>query len=103
VVYAAAPDLADYADRRDATQYGRVIGVTTGAAALGAEVEIARAGPLSNAAWAWVPGEPIWLGVDGLLTQSPPEADLAAQFGQRIGIATLPTQVWVDLSEPILL
>lgn len=86
-VYASAAILADL---------GTVIGVTTGAAAAGADVAVVSSGAIDEPSWAWAPG-PVWLGLDGNLTQIPP----AGAFVQQIGVAVGPTRLIVSLGPPI--
>lgn len=99
IVVASGLNGADYADALDPTHFGRVIGITTGAANALTEVTVQSAGPIDEASWSWVPDADIWLDTNGLMTQTPPSA---AAFLQRVGFALTPTRVWVDLSEPVL-
>jgi hypothetical protein len=98
-VIAVGLNGADYANTLDEAHFGRVIGVTLGAADALAEVIVQTAGPLDETSWDWVPDTDIWLGYNGLLTQTPPRV---AAFVQRVGFALTPTRIWVDLSEPVL-
>lgn len=61
-----------------------VFGVTTGAAVTGASVTIQCAGVLSEASWSWTPG-PVWLGTDGVLTQTVPTSGAAVHIGTAGG------------------
>lgn len=99
IVIAAGLNGADHADATDPAHFGRVVGITTGAAAALAEVTVQSAGPIDEASWSWVPDADIWLGTNGLMTQTPPSS---AAFVQRVGFALTPTRIWVDLSEPVL-
>lgn len=99
IVIASGLNGADHADATDPTHFGRVVGITTGAADALAEVTVQSAGPIDEASWSWVPDADIWLGINGLMTQTPPST---AAFVQRVGFALTPTRIWVDLSEPVL-
>lgn len=88
-----------YADAGTAEHAGRVAGITTQAGAAGASVLVQSAGFMTEPSWAWVPGGDIWLGLSGVLTQTIPPA---AAFAQRLGYAVTPTDIWVEISEPII-
>jgi hypothetical protein len=98
VVIASGLNGADYADAFNPLHFGRVVGVTTGAADGGAMLLAQSAGPIDEASWNWIPDEDIWLGPNGTLTQVLPAE---AAFVQRVGFAQTPTHMWVDLSEPV--
>lgn len=98
VVIGAGP-AALYADSDNPAHAGRVAGITTQAGAAGAEVLVQSSGPLTEPSWAWAPDGDIWLGLDGLLTQILP---VTAAFAQRLGYATSPTSMWVEISEPVV-
>lgn len=90
---------AAYASSADASHYSRVVGISVGAASLGAAVEVQSSGPMEELGWSWIPGQDLWLGSNGLLTQTYPAG---AAFSQRLGFALSPTRIWVDISEPVL-
>jgi hypothetical protein len=54
---------------------------------------------MEDLGWTWTPGLDIWLGDNGLMTQTFP---VVAAFSQRLGFALSATRIWVDLSEPTL-
>jgi hypothetical protein len=66
-------------------------GLTKGAAALGATVTIQTDGAMTDLAWLWISG-PIFLGSNGLLTQTPPVSGFVVQTGVPLG----PTQMRID-------
>lgn len=88
-----------YADASDPTHIARVVGVTTSAAASGAIVSFQASGNITEPSWTWTPDGDIYLGLNGLLTQSIPGT---AAFAQRLGFALSPTEMWVELGEPIV-
>ena len=90
---------AFYADADNVAHAGRVAGITSQAGGAGASVLVQSSGPMTEPSWGWTPNGDIWLGLNGLLTQIPPGA---AAFAQRLGYATSPTSIWVEISEPVV-
>lgn len=89
---AAYPKIANAADGE------QIVGVTTGAASLGATASIRTAGEMDESTWAWNRG-PVFAGNDGVLTQTPP----AGQWLRQIGVAVTATKVIIDLRPTIQL
>lgn len=87
-----------YADSLSPAHAGRVVGVTTGAASQGTDVQVQSAGELQDDSFAFLPGA-IWLGPNGALTQIVP----AQGFAQQLGVALSPTRLLIELGAPILL
>lgn len=86
----------------DNSQSGRLyaIGITTGAANSGASVLIKTSGRIVESSWNWtVPGF-VFLGQNGLLTQSAPAPP--ALFSQIMGIADTPTSLIINIHPPIV-
>jgi hypothetical protein len=73
-------------------------GITTGGGAAGSYVEVRSGGVMDEPSWNWSPG-PIFLGLDGVLTQAPKRA----AFEQRVGFAAGPTAMLVAIEPAILL
>lgn len=90
---------ATYADNATEAHAGRVSGITLGAVSSGAQVSFQSAGMISELSWSWVPGDDIWLGTNGLLTQAYPSG---AAFAQLIGYAITATSIWVELGDPVI-
>lgn len=59
----------------DAEHIDQLAGITITSAAAGQEITVQRAGPLDASGLNLQPGR-VWLGMDGALTQTPPETDL---------------------------
>lgn len=76
------PDgTVDYADPTDLLEATRPMWLTlTTTGAPGEDVECLETGQVSESYWSWVPGEPIFLGMDGNLTQVAPTADAGFTF-----------------------
>lgn len=75
-----------------------ILGITTGAASSGDEATIQVYGPLTDPAWTWTPGLPIYCGAAGVLTQTPP----AEGFLRQVAIAETATRIFIDL-QPLLI
>ena len=59
-----------YASADDPDHALSLAGVSTGAAALGAQVTVQRNDVLTHAGWSWTPGAPVFLGLNGALVQT---------------------------------
>lgn len=88
-----------YADADNLAHCGRVVGITTAAAGSGAPITFQASGKITEPSWSWAPNADIWLGLNGLPTQTIPGA---AVFAQRLGFALSPTEMWVELGEPVV-
>lgn len=97
-VVCAVPGGVNLASSDDADTAGAAIGVTTAAAAAGAPVPVVTHGPVVEPSWSFAIG-PVYLGRDGLLTQEAPTAGCVL----RIGRATAPTVLLVEIDEPFFL
>lgn len=69
-----------------------VLGVTVGAVAQGASVSIRTGGSLTDPAFSFVPG-PVYLGLNGLLTQTLPTANSLVVVGDALNATTLLVRV----------
>lgn len=83
-----------YASNDDSAHLAAPLWVTTGAALAGDPAEAQMFGPLDELTWNWTPG-PVYLGQNGVLTQTVPAAP-AALFLAQVGFATSATSVFVD-------
>ena len=88
-----------YASCDDTTHFGRVVGVTTQAAEPGAPCNVQNFDRIVEGTWSWTPGEPVFLGTNGALTQTAPTAG----FLMVVGFAISATVLFVSLRDPILL
>lgn len=61
-----------YATNDDVSVISRYIGITTQSAIAGGTVNVTVSGKLAEPSWSWVIGQPIFLGVNGVITQTPP-------------------------------
>ena len=75
-----------------------VMGITLSAASSGGTVSVQSVGEITEPSWTWVPFEPIFLGFDGLLTQTPPAF---GAFSLSLGFATSTTSMMIRIDSPI--
>lgn len=90
----------DYADASDFDDASIVLGLTLGAAIMGASIQVREHGLVTEGSWTWTPGLPVWLGATGHLTQTPPVAPAA--FSLAIGSAIAADTVFIRI-EPVVL
>lgn len=95
-VYVSAGALF-YADSATAAHAPKVLGVTQNAAAMGGFVSVRTNGLLVEPTWAFAPGF-VFLGANGVLTQTPPSTG----FLLTIGVAVEATVLYVQVGEPVL-
>lgn len=77
-----------------------VLGITLNAAAPGGSVNVVRVGEVTEPTWNWTVGSPVYLGLNGVLTQTLPAT---ARFSLIVGFAKSQTELFVSLREPIIL
>lgn len=77
-----------------------VVGMTQHAVTAGELVTLRRLGVVEDAAWAWQPGLPVYLGLAGVPTQTLPPT---AAFALVIGFALTPTTLFIAPREPVRL
>lgn len=99
IVRSTGADTCDYADNRYFEQGDDVLGLTLGAAAAGGTVFIVNGSEVEEPSWAWTPLEPLYLGTDGLMTQTPPGPEAA--FTLVLGFATSATSAMIRTETPI--
>lgn len=90
---------AFYADSTILNHANRVVGMTTGAAMLGADVPIHTEGEITEPSWNWTLDVPVWLGLTGLLTQVVPTSG----FSLIIGFPLSAVKLFISIREPIFL
>lgn len=86
-------------DYRDTEHIDMISGITTtGTPNTGGDVTIQRFGQMDDDNWDWNPGR-IWLGINGKLTQVPPEDGNDV----LVGYAVSAKRIYLDIKEPIFL
>ena len=96
-IVAVINNKAVYADKDTLLHWTNIRGITTGSALQGADACIQVAGPLVEPSWNWTPDEPIYLGNDGVMTQTVPTTGAVIQ----IAVADTPTRIMIDRRLPI--
>jgi hypothetical protein len=99
VVRATTAGKVGYVDPSDPAQAHAAIGLTMGAAANGASINVQFSGEMSEPGWAWTANLPIFAGANGVPTQTPP----AIGFQAPIGVATSATAMVIQIKSPIVL
>lgn len=72
-----------YLDYRDAEHIDLLLGITLTAAGAGQPINVQRSGAIDDSGWSWTPG-PVWLGADGVLTQTPPATGYYVLIGAAV-------------------
>lgn len=89
--------LVYLADHLDPTHSGSVLGIAEEAIPTGFPVSIVLAGEITNAGWNFNVGDPCYLSVGGLVTQTIPTSG----FLLKVGVATALDTLVIDLKMPI--
>lgn len=100
VVRSVGDGMCGYASADNPLHGDDVLGVTLGAVVAGANTNVQVAGEIVEPSWTWTPQEPVFLGANGLLTQTPP-TDPTAAFVLVIGFAASPTRLMLRIEAPI--
>ena len=90
---------ADYADCREVGAPHALLGVTTAAVSAGQAATIQQSGVMTEPAWRWQPGRPVFLGEQGALTQTAPASGVISV----VGVALSAQSVALGLRAPIVL
>lgn len=88
-----------YADSTILAHAFKLIGISLEALTTGQSTQILTDGSWSDGSWNWDTSKPIWLGVDGVLTQTPPNTGFIVQ----VAIATTATSIDFEIQEPVIL
>jgi hypothetical protein len=98
VVVVDGDDLI-YASPANLDHAHRTVGLTLTASGAGQPSTAITYGPASDGGWNWDPDLPLWLGVDGTLTQTPP----VAGYLRIVATAISPGSILFNPDTPILL
>ena len=99
VVVLNAAAEAVYASNAVPEHLHKVLGLTTGAVILGAEATVQTGGEMIEPTWAWTLDAPIFLGENGLLTQTEPTTG----FSLVVAFPVTATKIFIKLREPLAL
>ena len=83
----------------DVSQAGNVVGISQNGGPAGTLIDIQQLGEMSLSSWNWVLGNPIFVGPNGPLTQTPPTAG----FSQIVGVPISATSISIGLQAPVLI
>lgn len=97
-----AASSLQYADSNDLTHARKIMGVTKQAYNSGDNVELVRFGELVDAGWAWNTTLPVYLGHNGVFTQTVPTFPDAA-FLLVLGMPLSATKLLINIREPLAL
>lgn len=84
----------EYASSNNLNHVDRILGITTNSANIGNKIIIRLKGNIVNPTWDWDISKPVYLGLDGELTQIIPEEG----FIHKIGIASSSTKLFIHLN-----
>lgn len=79
----------------------KIVGMSLNAAAPGGALSVMRSGEVLEPSWNWDTTLPVYLGANGLLTQTPPVAPAA--FSLIVGFPTSATGLFISVREPIVI
>jgi hypothetical protein len=74
-----------------------LIGLAKQTGNIGSMVTVAEDEFMTNTSWTWIPNKPVFLGINGTLTQSL----IGVLFVQQVGVALTPTKIVIRISQPI--
>lgn len=92
--------LATYASSDDLSMAFRVVGISTNAASSGGSITVQDKDVMTHGGWSWTPGQIIYLGLNGVLTNTVP---VSATFILVMGKALSATSILVGIQPPIAL
>ena len=98
-VCAAFSGYVKYSDSRNVAGAMSVVGISLHAAEDGDDIHIANSGEVVEPSWSWVQDLPIFVGVEGVLTQVPPDTG----FQLVVAVATSPTSALLSIKQPIVI
>lgn len=98
VVSVSATEIG-YADNDTPSHSVKVLGIIKDAANAGGTVMVQTFRSMTEPSWDWTPGQPIFLGNNGMLTQTVP----ATGFILELGVAISPQTIWIDIKQAISL
>ena len=97
----ASDDLGQvvYADNNSVGQAFKVMGISISTGLLGANVTLQTEGILTDAGWSWAGTGPLFVGTNGVLTQTPPTNG----YSVVVGWPTNPTTIFININHAIIL
>ncbi len=99
IVYSSLDGSIYAASNNDLMTAQSVHGITTQAGNSGEDVSVTTEGVVTNSGWAWSGNQNLYLGVAGVVTDTPPTSG----FILRVGYATGAQSMYVDIGTIIVL
>lgn len=99
VVYMNEAGLFEYASNDVLGHRSRALGLTTSAAMSGSQETVLTFGRITEPSWNWTLEQPVFLGANGYLTQTPPDAP--ALFQRVVGLPVDAQTLFVSIQSPI--
>jgi hypothetical protein len=99
VMITSGDGTCNYASSDNVSHALKIVGISTGAAAQGAAINLQNSGRMTEPTWNWIPEQPVFCGTTGNLTQTPPTTG----FQCVVAVAESATSIIVRISEPIKL
>lgn len=88
-----------YASRTNLDCVNNVVGILKDAVSAGGTASIQFRGYMDEPSWTWQLDRPVFVGLDGYLTQTPPSVG----FSQQIATVISATRVLINIQDPIIL
>jgi hypothetical protein len=98
-VRAVAAGAVAYASSSAPQDANLVLGITTGAAMNGTVAAVQVSGEMTEPSWNWVVSAPIFLGADGVLTQTP----AVSGFSIVLAVAIKSDTIVIGIKQPIVI
>lgn len=90
--------FVEYASADNILTAKSVVGITTQSAGAGANVNVQTAGDVEDSTWSWTAGLPIYLGLNGFLTQD----QNVGLFQLQVANASSATKIIVGIKMPFI-
>jgi hypothetical protein len=97
VVIASSDTEINYADKDTPAHEFLVIGIIANAVSVGDSTTVTPEGIMIEPSWTWTPGNPIFLGNNGMMTQSAPTSG----FVLEIGVAISSQSIWIAIGQAV--
>lgn len=90
-----------YASSNSSPHARRVLGVTTRFIAAGEQLVVKQKGSISNPEWNWNIDLPVWLGLNGDLTQREPDVSFGDEFSLVLGYPLDAVTINLQTEQPV--
>ena len=90
-------DKSYYADNSVILDAFKIIGITKGASSIDADCIITTYGEMEETSWNWEEGKPLFLGTNGILTQTCPDSGFILQIATVLNSK----KIFIDIKIPL--